>query len=150
MSEAARIMTGDIQRIVADHFHVDLIDSMRSASRQYRHSHPRMIAMALTREFTVLSLPQIGQRFFHRHHTTVLSACRRVPELCAQYADLADDMIALRMKIRSFAHKPFEFEAAVIFGNSLPKFMPSAVIPLSAVSPCGNPAEPPAAGAPCQ
>jgi chromosomal replication initiator protein len=72
----------DIQRKTAEFYKVDLRD-FHSALRSRRVARPRQVAMYLSRELTMRSLPEIGRRFGGRDHTTVLHACRRIVELCA-------------------------------------------------------------------
>jgi chromosomal replication initiator protein len=72
----------DIQRKTAEFYKVDLRD-FHSALRSRRVARPRQVAMYLSRELTMRSLPEIGRRFGNRDHTTVLHACRRIAELCA-------------------------------------------------------------------
>lgn len=74
----------NIQRTVADYYKIT-IGELLSNSRLRVLSRPRQIAMALTKELTALSLPEIGEAFGGRDHTTVLHACRRVREL--QHSD---------------------------------------------------------------
>ena len=54
---------------------------MDSKSRTRSLARPRQIAMALSKELTNHSLPEIGDEFGGRDHTTVLHACRKVVEL---------------------------------------------------------------------
>jgi chromosomal replication initiator protein len=77
----ARLVTiENIQKTVADYFKLRLSDLL-SASRSRSLARPRQIAMALARELTQLSLPEIGHAFGGRDHTTVMHACQRVQEL---------------------------------------------------------------------
>jgi chromosomal replication initiator protein len=69
----------DVEETVCARFHLTEAE-LRGRSRLRIISRPRMIAMYLARELTRNSLPRIG-RHFHRDHTTVLNACRRVREL---------------------------------------------------------------------
>ncbi len=77
----ARLVTVEnIQKTVADYFKVrmgDLLSERRSRSV----ARPRQIAMALAKELTAHSLPEIGSAFGGRDHTTVLHACKRVKQL---------------------------------------------------------------------
>jgi chromosomal replication initiator protein len=52
--------------------------------------------MYFARELTSLSLPNIGQRFGKRDHTTVIHAIRTVEKLCSESAEFAADIAALR------------------------------------------------------
>jgi chromosomal replication initiator protein len=77
----ARLVTiENIQKTVADYFKLRLSDLL-SEKRSRSLARPRQIAMALARELTQLSLPEIGQAFGGRDHTTVMHACQRVQEL---------------------------------------------------------------------
>ena len=80
----------NIQRTVADYYKIS-IGELLSNSRMRVLSRPRQIAMALTKELTVLSLPEIGEAFGGRDHTTVLHACRRVRELQHSDSEIRDD-----------------------------------------------------------
>src|SRR5699024_156908 len=69
-----------IQKTVAAYFKIrvsDLLSSRRSRSI----ARPRQIAMCLAKELTNHSLPEIGDAFGGRDHTTVLHACRKIREL---------------------------------------------------------------------
>jgi len=70
----------NIQKTVADYFKIRTSDLLsRRKSRSI--ARPRQIAMALAKELTNHSLPEIGEAFGGRDHTTVLHACRKVKEL---------------------------------------------------------------------
>ena len=70
----------NIQKTVAEYFRIRVSDL--SSKRRYRSIvRPRQIAMALSRELTNRSFPEIGATFGDRDHTTVLHACRKVDEL---------------------------------------------------------------------
>jgi len=66
-----------IQRKVADYFDLRLAD-MKSRSRNKSIAHPRQMAMYLSRNLTDLSLPEIGESFGGRDHTTVIYACDKI------------------------------------------------------------------------
>lgn len=68
---------------------------MTATSRDRRHAWPRQVAMYLTREILHRSLPSIGTAF-HRDHTTVLHAIRRVEERMARDPFDYADVLALR------------------------------------------------------
>ncbi len=77
----ARLVTiENIQKTVADYYKLRLSDLL-SEKRSRSLARPRQIAMTLSRELTQLSLPEIGQAFGGRDHTTVMHACQRVAEL---------------------------------------------------------------------
>ena len=91
---SGRIKIEDVQRIVCDRYGVDPRD-MRSSMRARRLFHPRMIAIYLVRSLTPLSLTQIGKRFGHRDHTTILHSCRRAQEFASADPEFAGDLVAL-------------------------------------------------------
>jgi chromosomal replication initiator protein len=62
-----------------------------SKRRSRSIARPRQIAMALAKELTTHSLPEIGDEFGGRDHTTVLHACRRVKELRETETRVAED-----------------------------------------------------------
>ncbi|MFU2158355.1 MULTISPECIES: chromosomal replication initiator protein DnaA [Caldisericum] len=68
-----------IKKVVAEYFNVD-VDSLSDKRRTQSIVLPRQIAMYLTREFTDLSLPQIGDAFGGRDHTTVMHAYAKIKE----------------------------------------------------------------------
>ena len=76
-----RLVTiNNIQKIVAEYFKIRVSD-LHSKSRSRHVTRPRQFAMALSKELTDHSLPEIGDAFGGRDHTTVLHACRKVVEL---------------------------------------------------------------------
>ena len=75
-----QISIDNIQKTVADYYKIKVAE-MYSKKRVRSLARPRQIAMALTKELTPMSLPEIGEAFGGRDHTTVLHACRKVQEL---------------------------------------------------------------------
>jgi chromosomal replication initiator protein len=81
LSLQARLITVEnIQKTVADYYKVRVADLL-SKRRNRSVARPRQLAMALAKELTTHSLPEIGDAFGGRDHTTVLHACKRVREL---------------------------------------------------------------------
>jgi chromosomal replication initiator protein len=74
------ITIDNIQKKVAEYFQIRVGDLL-SKSRSRSITRPRQIAMSLTKELTSHSLPEIGDAFGGRDHTTVLHACRKIKEL---------------------------------------------------------------------
>ncbi len=70
----------NIQKTVADYYKIRISD-MHSKKRSRAVARPRQVAMALAKELTQLSLPEIGNNFGGRDHTTVLHACRQIAKL---------------------------------------------------------------------
>jgi chromosomal replication initiator protein len=64
---------------------------MLSRRRSRNIARPRQMAMALTKELTEHSLPEIGDAFGGRDHTTVLHACRKIAELCDTDGRIRED-----------------------------------------------------------
>jgi len=81
LSLQAKLVTIDnIQKTVADYYKVRMADLL-SKRRSRSVARPRQVAMALAKELTNHSLPEIGDAFGGRDHTTVLHACKRIKEL---------------------------------------------------------------------
>ena len=79
-----------IQRTTADYYKIKIAD-LHSKRRNRSIARPRQIAMALSKELTNHSLPEIGDSFGGRDHTTVLHACRKVKELRETENDIRED-----------------------------------------------------------
>ncbi|MEW5966211.1 MAG: chromosomal replication initiator protein DnaA [Pseudomonadota bacterium] len=84
----------NIQKTVADFYKIKVAD-MFSKKRTRNLARPRQIAMALAKELTNQSLPEIGESFGGRDHTTVIHACRKVSELRETDADIGRDYLVL-------------------------------------------------------
>jgi chromosomal replication initiator protein len=80
----------NIQKTVAEYFKIRVADLL-SKRRNRSIARPRQIAMALAKELTTHSLPEIGDAFGGRDHTTVLHACRRVKALRETETRVAED-----------------------------------------------------------
>jgi chromosomal replication initiator protein len=77
----AKLVTIDnIQKTVAEYYKIRVADLL-SKRRNRSIARPRQIAMALAKELTNHSLPEIGDAFGGRDHTTVMHACKRIAEL---------------------------------------------------------------------
>ncbi|MCL1886935.1 MAG: chromosomal replication initiator protein DnaA [Betaproteobacteria bacterium] len=77
--QSRQISVENIQKTVADFFHIKVAD-MYSKRRPANIARPRQIAMYLTKELTQKSLPEIGELFGGRDHTTVLHAVRKIAQ----------------------------------------------------------------------
>lgn len=84
------VTTHNIQKTVAEYFKIRLAD-LHSKERSRSIARPRQVAMALAKELTNHSLPEIGEAFGGRDHTTVLHACRKIAELCATDTRMKED-----------------------------------------------------------
>jgi chromosomal replication initiator protein len=88
--QARQVSVDNIQRSVADYYKIKVSDLM-SRRRSRSVARPRQVAMALTKELTTLSYPEIGDAFGGRDHTTVLHACRKVRELAEEDPSVEED-----------------------------------------------------------
>jgi len=95
-----QVSIDNIQRTVADYYKIK-VSEMYSKKRSRNVARPRQIAMALAKELTQLSLPDIGDAFGGRDHTTVLHACRKVAELKSDSPEISRDFEALLQVLRS-------------------------------------------------
>jgi chromosomal replication initiator protein len=84
----------EIQKKVAEYYKIRIAD-LRSPRRSVGIVRPRQVAMYLSKQLTTRSLPEIG-RMFHRDHTTVIHAVRRVEELAQSDTVLRNDVDLLR------------------------------------------------------
>lgn len=75
-----KISIENIQKTVAEFYSIRVSD-LKSKRRNRNIARPRQVAMALSKELTSLSLPDIGDAFGGRDHTTVIHACKKVDEL---------------------------------------------------------------------
>lgn len=89
----------NIQKTVADYYKIK-VSEMYSKKRSRNVARPRQIAMALAKELTQLSLPDIGDAFGGRDHTTVLHACRKIASLKATNSDITRDINSLLKVLR--------------------------------------------------
>lgn len=80
----------NIQKTVAEYYKVKVADLL-SKRRSRSVARPRQMAMALAKELTNHSLPEIGDAFGGRDHTTVLHACRKIAELKQATQDVEED-----------------------------------------------------------
>ena len=80
----------NIQKTVAEYYKIKIADLL-SKRRNRSIARPRQIAMALSKELTNHSLPEIGDAFGGRDHTTVLHACRKVKSLREETHDIKED-----------------------------------------------------------
>ncbi len=80
----------NIQKTVAEYFKLRVADLL-SKKRTRSIARPRQIAMALAKELTSHSLPEIGDAFGGRDHATVLHACRKIAELKESDTRIAED-----------------------------------------------------------
>ena len=84
------VTVDNIQKVVAEYYRIKVSD-LKSKNRSRSVARPRQVAMALAKELTNRSLPEIGKSFGDRDHTTVLHACRKVIELRESELDIQED-----------------------------------------------------------
>ncbi|MFQ5993458.1 MAG: chromosomal replication initiator protein DnaA [Acidiferrobacterales bacterium] len=80
----------NIQKIVAEYYKIRVGD-LHSKRRSRQVARPRQVAMALAKELTSHSLPEIGDAFGGRDHTTVLHACRKITDLVSRDVRTKED-----------------------------------------------------------
>lgn len=85
-----QVSIDNIQRTVAEYYKIKISDIL-SKRRSRSVARPRQIAMALSKELTSHSLPEIGDAYGGRDHTTVLHACRKVKELVGEDTEIRSD-----------------------------------------------------------
>jgi len=90
----------NIQRVVAEYYKIKISDLL-SKRRSRSVARPRQVAMALSKELTNHSLPEIGEAFGGRDHTTVLHACRKIKALREEDADIREDVNNLQRSLTS-------------------------------------------------
>jgi len=88
----------NIQRTVVNHYQIKMAD-LFSKRRSRSVARPRQVAMALTKELTTHSMPEIGAAFGGRDHTTVLHAVRTIARLCAEDAAFSDNYASLKRSL---------------------------------------------------
>ncbi len=97
--ETAKIISIDmIQKIVADHYDVSLRD-LKTKRRNRNIVLPRQTAMYLTRKLTNFSLPEIGNAFGGKDHTTVLHSCKKIEAVMSKDQNLKNTIQHLVQEI---------------------------------------------------
>lgn len=92
--QAKLVSIDNIQKTVADYYKIKMAELL-SKKRNRFLARARQMAMALAKELTNHSLPEIGESFGGRDHTTVLHACRKIKELMEQENNLREDYMHL-------------------------------------------------------
>ena len=88
--QARQVSVDNIQKITADYYNIKLSDIL-SKRRSRSVARPRQMAMFLAKELTNYSLPEIGESFGGRDHTTVIHACKKINELRRSNLDIEED-----------------------------------------------------------
>jgi len=100
LSVASRqVSVEGIQKTVAEYFKLKISD-MHSKKRSRNVARPRQVAMALAKDLTQMSLPEIGEAFGNRDHTTVLHACRTIASLRKHDTGLNRDYVVLEQVLK--------------------------------------------------
>jgi len=90
-----KISIENIQKTIADFYSIRVSD-LKSKRRNRQIARPRQVAMALAKELTNMSLPDIGDAFGGRDHTTVIHACKKVDELIKTDSKINEDYNSLQ------------------------------------------------------
>jgi chromosomal replication initiator protein len=98
--QSRQVSLENIQKTVADYYKIK-VSEMYSKKRTRAVARPRQVAMALAKELTQFSLPDIGEAFGGRDHTTVLHACRKITELRESDSVLHRDFVTLQQILRN-------------------------------------------------
>jgi len=94
-----QITVENIQKTVAEYFKIKISD-MHSKKRTRNVARPRQVAMALSKDLTQMSLPEIGNAFGNRDHTTVLHACRTIAGLRKKDQSINRDYLVLEQVLK--------------------------------------------------
>jgi chromosomal replication initiator protein len=94
-----QITVDNIQKTVAEYYKLKISD-MHSKKRSRNVARPRQLAMALAKDLTQMSLPDIGDAFGNRDHTTVLHACRTIATLREKNHDINRDYHVLEQVLK--------------------------------------------------
>jgi chromosomal replication initiator protein len=94
-----QISIDNIQKTVAEFYKLKVSD-LHSKKRSRNVARPRQMAMALAKELTAMSLPEIGDAFGNRDHTTVLHACRTIASLRTKQTEINRDFHVLEQTLK--------------------------------------------------
>jgi chromosomal replication initiator protein len=87
---AKQISIENIQKVVAEYYRIPLRE-LTGKKRNRSYARPRQVAMALSRELTAHSYPEIGHAFDGRDHSTVIHACEKIEDLRRSDPNMAED-----------------------------------------------------------
>jgi len=99
IAQSRQVSIDNIQKTVADYYHIKMADLL-SKKRTRILTRPRQIAMLLTRELTAMSLPEIGNAFGGKDHSTVIHACKTINDLKMQDTTVDADYKILLQTLR--------------------------------------------------
>ena len=98
--QAKLVSIDNIQKTVAEYYKIRIADLL-SKKRTRSIVRPRQIAMSLCKELTNHSLPEIGDAFGGRDHTTVIHACKKINELKEEESTITEDFTNLLRTLRT-------------------------------------------------
>jgi chromosomal replication initiation ATPase DnaA len=101
-----QLVVTTVQAVVRDYYGLSPGD-LTGPARARRNSWPRQVAMAILRQRTNMSLPEIGLQFGGRDHTTVMHACENVAKRCAANQDLKIDFDRIVTSLTGVTHAEF-------------------------------------------
>lgn len=90
IAQSRQISIENIQKTVADYYNIKMVDLL-SKKRTRNLTRPRQVAMALARDLTIMSLPEIGNSFGGKDHSTVIHACKTISDLRASNTTIDAD-----------------------------------------------------------
>ncbi|MDD5298948.1 MAG: chromosomal replication initiator protein DnaA [Gallionella sp.] len=99
IAQSRQISIDNIQKTVADYYHIKMVDLL-SKKRTRNLTRPRQTAMSLARELTTMSLPEIGNAFGGKDHSTVIHACKIINGLRASDTTIDADYKILLQTLR--------------------------------------------------
>src|SRR5574340_896775 len=99
IAQSRQISIDNIQKTVADYYHIKMADLL-SKKRTRNLTRPRQMAMSLARELTTMSLPEIGNAFGGKDHSTVIHACKMTGNLRASDTTIDADYKILLQTLR--------------------------------------------------
>lgn len=99
IAQSRQISIENIQKTVADYYHIKIVELL-SKKRTRNLTRPRQIAMSLARELTSMSLPEIGNAFGGKDHSTVIHACKMMANLRASDTTIDADYKILLQTLR--------------------------------------------------
>ncbi|MBI5437996.1 MAG: chromosomal replication initiator protein DnaA [Nitrosomonadales bacterium] len=99
IAQSRQISIDNIQKTVADYYHIKMADLL-SKKRTRNLTRPRQTAMSLARELTTMSLPEIGNAFGGKDHSTVIHACKTIAGLKASDTTIDADYKILLQTLR--------------------------------------------------
>lgn len=99
IAQSRQISIDNIQKTVADYYHIKMADLL-SKKRTRNLTRPRQTAMSLARELTAMSLPEIGNAFGGKDHSTVIHACKTITGLRASDTTIDADYKILLQTLR--------------------------------------------------